>query len=423
MPRRSSLWSVSGIQHPAYPGFTVRVVESKPNGPLVVYWWEKKGSSERGRQRGRGLGGLRRAALGSTPSAQRTRAEEEGRKFIAGYMSADVPSTGPLTLGTLCAEYEQRGLAQVSKDYRRDAVNCVKRVRDALDLGFVVSSLKPSHVEQYLVARAASGPVAGRRDMVALNIACNWALGEELLSANPFANPKLKRLLHAKHTPTRPFCSPEEFAALVAVAPRVVETVVCRHEPTAAKNHRPDERRRRITAQQSAAAFPTLLQLAWHTGHRISAILSLRWDAVDFTARPAAPFGTVTWYAGVVADRKKYEHTVPMNEPTRKALLAWRDESPVQSIARWVFPFLPSDRAISYNEVRRWLRDAISLAKMPKKRLGGWHMFRRGFATARKGMPLRDLASVGGWRDTETLMKSYVHATTEGTLKVALYSA
>ena len=181
---------------------------------------------------------------------------------------------------------------------------------------------------------------------------------------------------------------------------------------------------RPVAAQDSAAAFPTLPKLAWHTGHRISAILSLRWDAVDFTARPNAPFGTITWYARVGADRKKYEHIVPMNEPTRKALLTWRDESRVHAIARWVFPFVPNaERPLDYCEVRRWLRDAIAFAKLTKERLGGWHMFRRGFATARKVMPLRDLASVGGWRDTETLVKSYVHATTEGTLRVALYSA
>ena len=42
-----------------------------------------------------------------------------------------------------------------------------------------------------------------------------------MLAASPFANPSFKRLLYTKHTPSRPFCTPEEFAALVVVAPQV----------------------------------------------------------------------------------------------------------------------------------------------------------------------------------------------------------
>ena len=49
---------------------------------------------------------------------------------------------------------------------------------------------------------------------------------------------------------------------------------------------------------------------------------------------------------------------------------------------------------------------------------GEWHIFRRGWATARKKKPLVDLAEAGGWRDTGTLLKSYQHADPEAILEV-----
>jgi hypothetical protein len=41
---------------------------------------------------------------------------------------------------------------------------------------------------------------------------------------------------------------------------------------------------------------------------------------------------------------------------------------------------------------------------------GAWHAFRRMWATARKHMPVKDLAEGGGWKDTATLLKCYQHA-------------
>lgn len=36
-----------------------------------------------------------------------------------------------------------------------------------------------------------------------------------------------------------------------------------------------------------------------------------------------------------------------------------------------------------------------------------WHPFRRGWATSRKHLPLKDVAEAGGWKDTTTLVKCY----------------
>ncbi|HSW31791.1 MAG TPA: hypothetical protein VLH75_20075 [Longimicrobiales bacterium] len=38
----------------------------------------------------------------------------------------------------------------------------------------------------------------------------------------------------------------------------------------------------------------------------------------------------------------------------------------------------------------------------------GWHALRRKFANDLRHVPLKDLASLGGWRDTQTLLKCYL---------------
>ena len=51
------------------------------------------------------------------------------------------------------------------------------------------------------------------------------------------------------------------------------------------------------------------------------------------------------------------------------------------------------------------------------------HSLRRGWATARKHLPLHDVAAEGGWTDTATLMASYLHADEESRKTVALFIA
>jgi len=54
-----------------------------------------------------------------------------------------------------------------------------------------------------------------------------------------------------------------------------------------------------------------------------------------------------------------------------------------------------------------WLTRAFELAAIPKPQGSLWHAFRRRWATARKHLPLVDVAAAGGWRDITTLLKCY----------------
>jgi hypothetical protein len=80
---------------------------------------------------------------------------------------------------------------------------------------------------------------------------------------------------------------------------------------------------------------------------------------------------------------------------------------------------------------RRWIDTslvvgyaAVSSSLVLEHESGGaWHAFRRGWATARKPYPLKDVAAAGGWRDTATLLRCYQHADPESTLAVVMGSS
>lgn len=399
MPR----WSVSRIQTPKHPGFTVRIVEPKRGASLLIFWWEG------GRQRARGLG-CKRTDLGSTEPEQKKTAKQKGAEFIEFLALRAMGSTddraprAPLTLGQLYARYAADGLLRVTASYKKDQLGCVRRCVEFFGESFAVANLKPSHIEKYLVHREAKGlKVAGRRDLVGLGIACNWAMDEGILAANPIQRARKK--LRRAHAPSRPFYTVEEFERLLAVADEV-------QRPYPTHDGGP-ESPQSVQARETARAFPVLLALAWHSGRRISAILSLKWDYVTLKASATAPYGSVTWYAGVQPDGKKFEQTVRMFEPMQAVLAQWKQTAP-PAVSRYVFPSprVPS-RPMEFTTVEKWLRRAEKLAGIAHKKQGGWHAFRRGCISQllAEGYPLPAVAWYVGHRDQTTTLQAYSHAT------------
>jgi len=79
-------------------------------------------------------------------------------------------------------------------------------------------------------------------------------------------------------------------------------------------------------------------------------------------------------------------------------------------------PALPTKRDLFDQRLRR----AYKVAGIRKEPGSLWHALRRKWATERKGYPVNDLAGAGGWRDTPTLLASYLRTDPETIRRVVL---
>ncbi|HSJ05617.1 MAG TPA: hypothetical protein VK936_02870 [Longimicrobiales bacterium] len=64
------------------------------------------------------------------------------------------------------------------------------------------------------------------------------------------------------------------------------------------------------------------------------------------------------------------------------------------------------------------LRKAETAAGLARMTRGGWHAFRRGWASLRKSLPVQDVIVAGGWRDSEVLRAAYQGADSKTVLDV-----
>ncbi len=140
-----------------------------------------------------------------------------------------------------------------------------------------------------------------------------------------------------------------------------------------------------------------LLILAHDTGRRISAIVALRWD--DWCPDEGL-YGALVWRAA--HDKIGRTWRVPVTEAVRDAIAGLERRGP------YLFPVqADSARPITRTVATNWLKQAERRAELAHLPGGGWHMFRRAWATARKHLSLKDVAYAGGWSETSTLANIY----------------
>jgi integrase len=137
-----------------------------------------------------------------------------------------------------------------------------------------------------------------------------------------------------------------------------------------------------------------ILDLAHDTGRRITAICSLRYQDLRLEPRSDAPHGAIRWPE--VTDKEGREWIAPISPRVRNALdRVFRDRPGIGPA--YIFP-CPTDpaRPVQYERVRTWLRRAETLANLPNQRGSSFHAYRRAWATARKHLPVTDVAAAGG---------------------------
>jgi integrase len=151
-----------------------------------------------------------------------------------------------------------------------------------------------------------------------------------------------------------------------------------------------------------------ILDLAYHTGRRINAILGLKRDDLLLNPTPTMPFGAIRWRAEL--DKMGKEWVVPMSREVRAVIDRLLVERPLIGPA-YLFeaPNHPGT-PIAKEVASAWLINAEQLAGVEKHQGSLWHAYRRGWATARKHMPDVDVAAAGGWSDLSSLKTCYQHA-------------
>ncbi len=225
------------------------------------------------------------------------------------------------------------------------------------------------------------------KHLVALRTMLNWATrqrtdrGEPLLRWNPLSGLRIP----VEKNPKRPVDTYDRFLKLMEVVGEV------------------DWR------------LPLALTLAESTGQRIGSILTLRRSDV---ALDRLPHGRIRFRAE--NQKTGYEHGVPLAPYARRVLKAHLARVDGQATP-WLFPAERNpDKSVCVSTMSHRLRDAYEKAELTTLNGGLWHPWRRKWATERKGMPLKDVAAAGGWKDTTTLLKSYQQVDDETLLQVVL---
>lgn len=377
--RKKKLWSKSfGTR-----GSRVRVYEARAGGPLM------RSIFINGKEERRSLG-----------HKDKKLAEKQAYELLAQLLADEKAiEQGTLSLASLKRLYSESAAFMDKKERTRaEDARSLDRIVAFFGPGRSVDTLTDSDIRRYVQARRRGDPQligvapnvnvgdrAIEKDLVALRTMLNWGEGERdrngrrLLSENPLRGVSFPR----EKNPKRPVISHDEFLTLLNVADQV---------------------------------HPLLrlgLILAEGTGRRLSAWRQLRWSDIDFD------LGTITWRAE--NDKKGFASTVPMPTAVRDALAESRKHRPAIGDA-WVFPAdKDPSRALSRVVLDQCLRRAFGLAGVPLKPGGMWHMFRRKWATERKGLPLADVAAAGGWRDPLTPQRIYQQADPE-TLRAVVSS-
>lgn len=350
----------------------------------------------------------------SLRTADQEEAEELAEKLCAKIATRRLTGVTPdtLTLAQLHQVYVRERGPLLSDRRKSEVKRAFGLLYEHLGRDFRVSDLGPHQAETYEAARregriVAGGPNGGgkvraatvARELGVLHAALNWAErfrrnGQPLIARNPIRGVPRPR----EANPARPVASRSRYEKLLAVADELDET----------------------------GGFRLMLNLAWYTGRRLSSIVALRASDILLSSERVADalaaagredYLAEQWPAAIrwaaEADKEGVEWIVPIPNVLSAALESYiRDRALVGRAI--LFPARrDASKPISKETCYYWLRQAEKKAKLPHQKQGGWHAFRRAWATARKHLPLQDVMAAGGWKDPAALQTAYQHADAE----------
>jgi integrase len=168
--------------------------------------------------------------------------------------------------------------------------------------------------------------------------------------------------------------------------------------------------------EHAQGLFRPFLDLVEGLGWRVSALCQLRASDLDLGTAPATPNGRIRKRADT--DKEHVEQWVPMCPEVRAAVLEVLEHNPVIGDA-YLFP-APTAKGQSWTRyhARDLLLATEQRAGLPPLQGSAFHAYRRAWVTARKHLPLADVAAAGGWKSKETLLRCYQQPDEETLLAV-----
>ncbi len=153
-----------------------------------------------------------------------------------------------------------------------------------------------------------------------------------------------------------------------------------------------------VTERRRWQTLRCALAVAEECGRRLSAVRLLALSDVDFTGQ------AIHWPAA--SDKVRVAWTTPLPASAAAALREYQHTT--GRIAGPIFTLPESPDRVPSRDWFGWaLRDAETAAGLPKLPRGLWHPLRRKWATERMHLPLKAVATAGGWLDTRTLVECY----------------
>lgn len=393
MPRPRKPWTKTV----AVQGVAVRLYERADRGG-AIYREVRLGGGAKDRQ-----------SLQTTDRAHAVQLAEALAREVAHLKHAG--RVGPLTVGQLAALYRAEVLPTLSAPRQRGVRGHLVLLAQHFPDALLVADLTQPRVDAYVAARRSGaiqsprhrtkepGARAGtiRNELQLVKTMTRWATqhrvdGRPLLERDPLAGVRLPAEANAR----RPV------------------TTQARYEATLAKAADVDPRGR----------FACLLALARHTGRRVNALVNLRASDVLRTrpqveaalAAVGQPLGAAAyWPHGALRfraayDKRQTDAVVPMSAAARGALDAYLRDHPRLGEAP-LFPSTGDDAHPAHKMLAAyWLRRAETLAGLPKLERGGFHPYRRLWASERRHLPPQDVMAGGGWKSLAVMQTAYQHA-------------
>lgn len=339
--------------------------------------------------------GRDRKCIGTTDRAE---AERLGKELLAALLRDEEVTSGVLTLGDLWERYKTQCVAFMDNHAktRLDDFGHAEVLIGFFGADCDVRSLTESDQLAYTQKRVAGGIVCGKgretpavrlrsveADLKLLHTMLKWATtvrvrkGQRLLDSNPLDGVRRPR----EKNPKRPVASLERFQKTRGA----IKSLTADADT--------DVERRKWLRLELA------LVLAEATGRRLGSIRQLAWPDIDMAKN------SIRWVAA--NDKKGREWLVPVPKSLIEELQGFRVKLG-GAFGGLVFPS-ESDASVPIRAdvFSKWLLTAEIKAELPKLNGSLWHAYRRGWATARKDLPISDVAFAGGWSDAATLIRCY----------------